>query len=357
MIGAIDAAARPATGVAVRPASLGDDAAFIVSAVQRHLNPAADAARFDWLYRRNPDGEARAWIAEDAAGRAVGLAAAFPRRMIVQGREGRGWVLGDFCVDDDHRTLGPALQLQRACLAGVTAAGADVVYDLPGPRMLPVYRRLGVTPAGSVRRFAKLLRVDGRLPLGMPAAVTGAVNRAGNALLALADARHAGAGDLEVTAESAPYGREYTELASRGGAGHGFCIHRSAAYLDWRYGAAPHRSYRLLAARRRGELRGYVVLDRDGATGWIVDLFVAEDEPAVIRALVATAVAGFRADGAATVAAIALDGQPGAAALMRLGFRPREAGPLVACDGNGRPLITTEAAGSPWLLAQGDRES
>jgi hypothetical protein len=29
----------------------------------------------------------------------------------------------------------------------------------------------------------------------------------------------------------------------------------------------------------------------------------------------------------------------------------------VACDGNGRPLLTTEAAGSPWLLAQGDRES
>jgi hypothetical protein len=353
MIDALDAAPRPATGVAVRPAVLGDDAAFIVSAVQRHLNPAADLARFDWLYRRNPDGEARAWIAEDAAGRAVGLAAAFPRRVIVQGREGRGWVLGDFCVDDDYRTLGPALQLQRACLAGVMAAGADVVYDLPGPRMLPVYRRIGIAPAGSVRRLARLLRVDGRVPRRLPAVVT----RAANALLALADARHAGGRGVEVAAESAPYGREYTELASRAGAHHGFCIHRSAAYLDWRYGTAPHRPYRLLAARRRGVLQGYVVLDRDGAAGWIVDLFVADDDATVMRALVAAAVARCRADGAATVSAIVLDGQPAGPALMRLGFSPREAGPLVACDGNGRPLLTTEAAGSPWLLTQGDRES
>src|SRR5262245_50888305 len=112
-----------AMAVTVRPASLDDDAAFMVTAVQRHLNPAADLDRYRWLYLANPDGEARAWVAEDGAGRPVGMAAAFPRRMHMSGREGLGWILGDFCVDDEYRTLGPAVQLQRACMSGLIAAG------------------------------------------------------------------------------------------------------------------------------------------------------------------------------------------------------------------------------------------
>jgi hypothetical protein len=343
----------PPARVTIRPASLVEDAAFMVSAVRRHLNPAADRARFEWLYWRNPDGEALAWIVEDAAGRAVGMAAAFPRRVRIHGRAGRAWVLGDFCVDDDHRTLGPAVQLQRACLAGVAAAGADVAYDLPGPRMLPVYRRLGIGPFGHLRRLAKPLSVDGRITAALPAAVTGIVTRAADALLTLADARHAVPRGMEVVEEPGPCRTEYSELASRAGAHHGFCVERSATYLDWRYRSAPHRAYRLLAARRQGELLGYVVLDRDGATGWIADLFAGD--PAVIRALATVAIARFRGEGVATVCTAALDTHPWGAELGRLGFRPREATPVVACDGHGQPLAPAQA--SAWLLAHGDRES
>jgi len=343
--------------IAVRPARLDQDAAFMVEAVRRHLNPAADEARFEWLYRRNPDGEARAWIAEDAAtGSPIGMAAAFPRGIHFRGRGGRGWVLGDFCVADSYRTLGPALQLQRACLAGLAATGAVLLYDLPGAGMGPVYRRLGIAPSGHLRRLAKPLRVDGRIPGALPAVVAGMLRRAGNDALALRDACRVIDRGLEIGVEDGPCGPEYSDLAARLGARHGLCVHRSADYISWRFLAAPHRRYRLLAARRRGALAGYVVLDREGDVGWIVDL-VGADETPVIRSLVLAAVERFRHEGLATAALTVLDGHPWITHLAGLGFRSREARPVIVCTGEGRALIPGDGDGKPWLLVQGDRES
>ncbi len=328
----------------------------MVDAVRRYLNPAADAHRFEWLYRGNPDGEARAWIAEDGtSGAPIGMAAAFPRRILLHGREDRAWILGDFCVADGHRTLGPALLLQRACLAGITGTGAAIIYDLPGAGMMPVYRRLGIAPFGQMRRLTKLLRVDGRMRGVVPDMVRRPLGRAGNSVLALLDARHGVARDLEVAVEAEPCGLDYCDLAARAAAGQTFCLRRSAAYLNWRYLRAPHRRYRRLAARRRGELSGYVVLDRDGEVGWIVDLF-ADDAPS-IRSLVAAAVARFRAEGAATVTVVVTDDHPWIDHIVRLGFRRREVTPVVVCDGDGRALSSDGVPRDPWLLVQGDRES
>src|SRR5262249_14595697 len=101
--------------VRIRQAALNSDEAELTDLLRRHLAPTADERRFGWLYRDSPHGEARSWLACDAQGNAVGAATAFPRRVHVDGREKRNWVLGDFCLDEEFRSLGPALQLQRAC--------------------------------------------------------------------------------------------------------------------------------------------------------------------------------------------------------------------------------------------------
>lgn len=65
--------------IAIRPGTLEADRLSVIGLLARHLNPAYDAARFDWLYTKNPAGPGRFWIAFDAAtGEAVGTAAAFP---------------------------------------------------------------------------------------------------------------------------------------------------------------------------------------------------------------------------------------------------------------------------------------
>src|SRR5262249_36623406 len=141
----------------------------------------------DWLYVANPHGPARVWIAaDDASGETVGVASAFPRRAAVDGREVVGWVLGDFCIHDAYRTLGPALQLNRACLEAVDRGSAAFCYDFPSRSMMAVYQRLRIAPVGSVVRYARVVRWGRRLGR----AASNPIARAGAAILgAVADRR------------------------------------------------------------------------------------------------------------------------------------------------------------------------
>ena len=116
----------------------------IIAFTQRNLDAKCTRARFEWLYLQNPFGLARVWIAtEDTRRRTIGIAAAFPRQVWVDGKLCKGWVLGDFCVAAESRSLGPALLLQRACLSSLANDGNCVWYDFPSHSMLAVYRRLG----------------------------------------------------------------------------------------------------------------------------------------------------------------------------------------------------------------------
>ena len=69
-------------------------------------------------------------------------------------------MLGDFCVSDRHRSLGPALKLQRSCLDLAADAGTPFCYDFPSRAMMTVYQRLRIAPRGQMRRLVKLLRIE-----------------------------------------------------------------------------------------------------------------------------------------------------------------------------------------------------
>ena len=137
----------------VRQASLIDDERILTGLAQRYLNEDADERRFRWLYRENPFGPARAWIAYEKDNEAVGMAAVFPRRMYCDGVAVSGCVLGDLCIATKFRSLGPALQLQRACLACARSGEFALAYDFPSTTMLGVYRHLGVGAGGKVSPY------------------------------------------------------------------------------------------------------------------------------------------------------------------------------------------------------------
>src|SRR5438477_12335712 len=106
--------------IAVRPVQYEAERQELVDMLQTNLPHLPHACMFQWLYRRKPEGQACAWVATDPdSKRIIGVAAAFPRRVYHLGQEARGYVLGDFCIDSTHRSLGLALALQRACLEGL----------------------------------------------------------------------------------------------------------------------------------------------------------------------------------------------------------------------------------------------
>src|SRR5271165_6812164 len=117
------------TSTYVREADLIDDRPVLTALATRYLSPEADDKRFRLLYRESPFGSARAWIACDKHDEAIGMAALFPRHMYCDGMVIPGCVLGDFCVSPEHRSLGPALKLQRACLQSAQSRDLKLAYD------------------------------------------------------------------------------------------------------------------------------------------------------------------------------------------------------------------------------------
>src|SRR5690242_4714235 len=112
-------------------------------------SPAENAARYDWFYLQNPQGQGRVYLlrasGSDEILGAVGVGA---RNFHVAGRSDNSpsGTLVDFVVHPGHRSLFPALLLQRTvCEQEFQRCG--FVYGLPLAKAVPVVARL----AGATR--------------------------------------------------------------------------------------------------------------------------------------------------------------------------------------------------------------
>ena len=206
--------------LAIRRADFEADKELIISTLFASLTRFSDARRFSWLYENSPHGRASAWVAINTQDDTiVGVGTAFPRRIYVDRHDCLCWVLGDFCLDAAYRSLGPALQLQRACLGVTESNGGMFCYDFPSASMVAVYKRLGVEPTGRMLRLAKPLRVDRKVKeMIKNAAVERMVTSVCNALLKRASPRADADESLEVAIHTQLCGEEFTVLARNSGA-------------------------------------------------------------------------------------------------------------------------------------------
>jgi hypothetical protein len=343
--------------VAVRPADLDADREQIVCFLRSHLTAQSDTERFDWLYLRNPSGRARAWLAvDDSTSRTLGVAAAFPRLVWTEGRRQQAWILGDFCIEPQSRSLGPALQLQRACLAGLAKQGTPVWYDLPSRPMMAVYRRLGIPVIGHQVRYVKLNRIDTTIRHYIPQqALASSISLAGNFMLRLQSLAHRVPSSIEVSVHDAPFGPEFTAFDSVTAAFYPMRASRSAEYLNWRYMQNPLRRYQVIVARCGCELLGYAILEITGTDGVLADLQSSDDDATVAALLTYLDKLGRRFNLERLHAPIMQD-SPLVPHLKRAGFRARESFPVV-----GRTVdfetSTAVLSGNRWCLMHGDRES
>lgn len=339
----------------IRQAVLESDCNDLIELARRHLAPASDRRRFDWLYTQNPSGSAHAWLAFDGAnGSAVGAAAAFPRRLLVNGTEKVGWVLGDFCLDERYRALGPALRLQRACLEAI-ASPYEFCYDFPSEGMMAVYKRLGISRTGSLVRWAKPLRAHDMLEsLTRSNTIARGLGIITNAVLARRGYKGSDS-SCEVSTHEGPFGEEFSTLDRQLSGRDCVKTARTAEYLNWRYRAHPSVDHESLLARRDGKLIGYVVLASDPKVASIVDLSSVE-EPAVIAQLLAGAVERLTQQGAVTANMTVGESHPWNKIFERAGFIRRETSPFVVAARQGGPLEERDFQKS-WYLMQGERDS
>jgi GNAT superfamily N-acetyltransferase len=343
--------------VLIRPGSDATDQATAIALFASHLNPAYNAERFDWLYRRNPAGPGRLWLAVDAGtGEVVGTAGAFPRVFNVGGRDVLCWALGDFCVTDRYRALGPALKLQRACLEPTEGHGAGFCYDFPSQAMMTVYRRLGIAPTAQVRRFVKLLRLGDKLDVLTPfRPLNRSIGWLLDAILAVRTRSGRVAQGLALALHEGTCGEEFSRLAESESSRYGICVKRTASYVDWRFRTNPLEPHHIVTARREGRLVAYAVFTCGVHGATVVDLF---GTPAadVLRALVRRVATIARRRGSTSLSVSLLESDPWVEMFARLGFVPRESTPFVMAAGAGQ-LPQGVAPGTRVFVMYGDRDS
>jgi hypothetical protein len=342
----------------IRIADPAADRALLTELLTVNLGPPA-GRRFDWLYFENPHGPARAWVATEIdTGRAVGAAAAFPKKLLISGGTCSGYVLGDFCIDHGNRALGLALQLQRACLRQLASPTAVMSYDFPSTQMMAVYRRLQIAPLAEAVRWSKPLRADRQIgKLFNVGPLAPALAAPINQILAWKDSRGKHDGECSISEQVEDCGEEFTQLAQKIGCRFGTCVERSAAYLNWRFLHHPLCRHEMLVARRGAELLGYVVFSQTEADAKIVDLFGLGDT-SMWNSLMSELIRRLRIRQVIAISAPLLAPKFWTDLLKRWGFRARETAPVVVCgSGKAGAPASSESAEPGWFLMDGDRES
>jgi Acetyltransferase (GNAT) domain len=341
--------------VSVRRANPESDRGELLDLLQANLPQLPHAQYFDWLYRNNPEGLALTWVATDTGGRRlIGMASAFPRRTYHLGSEVPCYVLGDFCIVPEYRSLGLALTLQRTCLAGLSEQGARFALDFPSDGMLAVYRRLGIQPDRTMVRYAKMLRANRKIAEHVAGSVVAyGLTVVANGILKLRDTRSRRRTTWTIAKEDGPCGEEFTQTALEWSLTTRNCAARTADFLNWRYHQHPLWQFEVLTARGEGKLHGYLI-QHPYRDDYFIDEVMGEDE-AVRRDLLLEAIAIARARGVQTLCAPWLSSHSLPELLRDYGFLPRESHPVVLLSwlsGEGGPAGDKQ----DWYVSGGDGE-
>jgi hypothetical protein len=307
--------------IAVRPVNLESESEELLAILEANLPDLPHARRFRWLYRDNPDGPAWSWFAVDQARDSiVGVTSVFPRSMWVGGRVVRCGQVGDFAVSATHRSLGPALLLQRATFGPVDQRSISFCYDCPPHAAgMATFRRLRVAPNCAVTRYALPLRLDNRLKqlLGFtPPLLTPLMNF----LWCMARRPTRIHQDLEIGEHTGLFDDEFTHLDDAAAAN---VIRgcRNAVHLNWRYRQDPLEEYHVLTARRKGELMAFLIFSIRNQIVRIADVF-GRDFVAAVPALLCALVRRYKSS-CQGIEAYVSDGSDALPAILQAHFHRR----------------------------------
>lgn len=121
-------------------------------------------AKFEWIYLGNPNGKASLWMVHHEETSALsGMTALFPRIFSIKEDSRYCAVAGDLLVHPKHRSLGPALMLQRNVVSKAKNGEYCFIYGFPNKSAEAVWKRIGYKFLGPTVRLTKVLRTSSLL--------------------------------------------------------------------------------------------------------------------------------------------------------------------------------------------------
>ena len=294
-----------------------DERQTILALWQRNL-PTATEERYGWLYQKGPASD---WLLQDDHADAVGSVGLMQRRFRIHNRPVAAGQAVDMNVDQAHRSLGPALQLQRKAIEASEEHGLSLVYGLCDRRSQLVLQRIGYRLLGDVGRWAKPLTSEPFLP---PALRRKWLRRPSCAIadmairLSSAELLHSRSKNVRIEVVDRFDERLdifFARVAER------FPIlgDRSSEFLNWRFADAPGVCYRALTlSDMANQLRSYLVYHFRGTTAHVADFLY--EEPADLAALLPELLVIARRWGMESAVVESLVPDPIARLLKKFGF-------------------------------------
>jgi GNAT superfamily N-acetyltransferase len=314
-------------GYRVEEADLARDGDAAVGVWRASLRDGAGrAAKLEWFYRAAPEGAHLQVLRPGTGHEVLGTAGVGWRRMRAGARTLRGGLLADMAVLPGHRTLGPAMQLQRAASDRALAEG-DLVYGFPNANAVPVVKRLGYVHLGDMVLYVRALRHAPYLERRLPRPLATLLGRAIDTAFALRDRlRNLHRGALHAQWSEGPLDLVHPRWP-RPGMLEGV---RDRAALEWRFAHNPLAAFRFLYLRRAPDAQpmAWFVCRRDGDVLHIADFGFAPGAP--VAHCVATLAREATARGGRSLVVECCLPDEERSALLRAGFRERQRRPIYA---------------------------
>ncbi len=213
-------------------------------------------AKFDWFYRRNPQGTPLVmFLRHGDHAQPVGVAAAGPRRMRLGDEIVTAGQMVDFVVLAQHRTFFPAISLQRE-LTRCALRSYGLLYGMPNPNSLAVFRRIGYKPVCEMVRRVRVLRAAAYLSRILPAWLANTLGPVVDQLrLGIVELRNKASGDFSMAWRDRPDAR-FDDLWARCAIPGVLMGTRDNAFLTWRFvDCHPRRTHRFFTLHSAGDDR------------------------------------------------------------------------------------------------------
>jgi hypothetical protein len=310
--------------LAVRRVSLIDDRPAMLELLKKNFGPGQEE-RFEWCHTSNPAGESWTWfVYEREKSIPVAMATVFPRQMHVNGKLRLCGQVGEFAVQATHRSLGPAVLLQRTTFEPVNSGSLAMVYDCPPhDQGMSTFVRLGRSADCETIRYALLLSSDKYLGRRLGNGIwTRPIIIAANHALRVRRPNRSATG-IEITEFGGRFGEEFSTLDDRVSSVGAIRASRSAELLNWRHREKPASNSNVLVARRSGEIRGFLVFWVQDGNAYIWDLFGLQ-LPSVGAALLEAAIDVCKRQKLSAVYGVCSPASGLSSLFERAGFRPRE---------------------------------
>lgn len=241
------ATAAPVDAYALQAGDVVADRETVLSIWHGNLGEQAHMrAKYEWFYLRCPFGAPVLQLLRHVPDDDIaGTCAAGRRRMLWRGGDLQAGVLVDLAVRAEHRSLGPALAMQKG-LIQASLEQVGFVYGFPNARATAIFRRLGARKLADIVRHARVLRPGSYLRRRLPAYLAAPLGAVLDLGLRARDAiRRIGAPRLQASWSDRADPR-MDDLWARSPHGPGLLAVRDAERLRWRFDEAPLATTRYL---------------------------------------------------------------------------------------------------------------